>query len=155
MSSRIQLALLACIVSLFGTGCGCWIGTCAGSGQERTVTLRFDGQRCSPLASAPGYRNSIGGQEEHRMADGQDYYVSCLWFNGKGGHTITVQVQSSDFAPDIYLIQDGEGTSLTHDSGSSMATFSATLPKNDRYGVLVTSVRPLERGEFTIAYEMD
>jgi len=47
--------------------------------------------------------------EEHEMGDGQSYYVSCLWFNGKKDHTITVQVQSSDFAPDIFLVRDGAG----------------------------------------------
>jgi hypothetical protein len=31
---------------------------------------------------------------------------------------------------------------------------SLTLPKNDKYSVVVTSVRPLETGTFTIAFEM-
>lgn len=156
MNTRKQLALLASIVLLFGTGCGCWIGTCAGSGQERTVSMRYDGQYCGALANASRSRQGIGGQgmEEHRMDDGEDYYLSCLWFNGKKGMTITVQVQSNDFAPDIYLTQDGEDSPLAHDNGSTVATMSATLPKNDRYGVVVTSVRPHDTGTFTIAYEI-
>ena len=88
-----------------GTGCGCLIGTCAGSGQERTVSMKYNDQFCGQLTTAPRNRQGIGGQgmEEHRMLDGQDYYISCHWFNGKGGKTITVQVRSSEFAPDIYL----------------------------------------------------
>lgn len=118
------------------------------------MVVKYDDQFCGQLANASRSRQGIGGSEVHRMGDGQDYYVSCFWFNGKGARTFTMQVRSSDFAPDIYLNQDGEDSPIANDAGSSVATISLTLPKNDRYSVVVTSVRPLESGAFTIAYEM-
>ncbi len=135
-----------------GTGCACLYGGCGSN--SRTKTMKYDGESCSTLATANRNRNVIGDGKQHRLGDGENYYVSCLWFTGKKGTTITVQVRSSDFAPDIFLTQEDEGAALAHDSGSSMATISETLPKNQRYAVLVTSIRPLETGAFTIAYEV-
>jgi hypothetical protein len=153
-NQRLMLAVVGMTV-LLGTGCACMYGACGGT-RNRTVTMKYDGEDCWTLSLAMNSRNVLGesGRKPHNLG-GSRYYVDCLYFQGKKGSTVTFQVRSSDFAPDIYLIENDKEGSLANDNGSSMATVSATLPKNDTYAFLVTSVRPLETGDYTIAYESD
>jgi len=108
--------------------------------------MKYDGEDCYSLSMAMNSRNVLGeqGRKRHRMGDGQLYYVDCIFFPGKKGQTVTFQIRSRDFSPDIYLQENDKSGVLANDSGSSVATISATLPKNDTYGILVTTVRPLD-----------
>ena len=153
MRHRMMLAV-AGMVTLLGTGCACMYGAC-GAGSRR-VEMKYDGEDCWTVALAERSRNILGDgdRKAHNMGGGR-YYVDCLYFQGKRGTTVTFQVQSSDFAPDIYLVEKDKDGSLANDNGSSVATVSATLPRNDTYAILVTSVRELERGDYSIAYQTD
>lgn len=150
-SQRTMFAVVGLTV-LLGTGCACMYGAC-GAG-SRTVTMKYDGEDCWTVALAERSRNILGDgdRKQHRMGSGV-YYVDCLYFQGKKGESLTFQVQSSDFSPDIFLIENDKEGALAHDNGSSVATLSATLPRNDTYAILVTSVGELERGDYSIAYE--
>jgi hypothetical protein len=153
-NQRVMLAVVA-MTMLLGTGCACLYGACGSN--SRTVIMKYDDEDCWTLSLAMNSRNVLGDgdRKQHRMGDGELYYVDCLYFPGKKGQTLTVQVRSSDFAPDIYLQEKGKDGALASDNGSSVATMTATLPKNDTYAILVTSVPPLDRGDYTIAYESE